>query len=527
MLLSVANLGSRVVLFSSAPSNRVVLFSSAMDLLDGPCLWNVTEDCMNVDDSEDELLPSIHPMSPVEHADAVCPGRISLASLWPGASVTSHAETDDISISHAASASASLAQGVDQFVVPLQSDFHLPTSSVVSPPRNISLDVVFPNAREQILTWHPNRVFFAIIYVLHQRLSPSHCARRRVRGKQSDTMHTLKNWMATRDFRASGKFPARHRGAGRDMYRRIVSGLTGNTIRAVVKATGSLWEELGIDSKNSWGQLAALVKRREVENCARDLLLSKSDHEHRIRPAGLVPVQQEEPKKKECRGYGVSLCFNTSLGQDDVEVIRILQTGLVGQELRTALAEVACYSKFIDACWAYFEPLGKEIGLPLVACGMEHSENGSHPARVHVHVFMGMEVRGSFFDNNQAMISFPEADLIWNGLKPGWTRPTLVSRKTHTQIHKAILQAYYYVAGPKKTQMLLRCSAQVHKEKGQPAGNTLHIFKDLFNVFGSNLVRLKFVAIQIKKTRCVKDCDFVMVVRMVQTLLNPIVNVSC
>ena len=210
-----------------------------------------------------------------------------------------------------------------------------------------------------------------------------------------------------------------------------------------------------------------------------------------------------------------------------MEVIRILQTGLVGQELRTALAEVACYSKFIDACWAYFEPLGKEIGLPLVACGMAHSENGSHPARVHVHVFMGMEVRGSFFDNNQALISFPEADLIWNGLKPGWTRPTLVSRKTHTQIHKAILQAYYYVAGPKKTQMLLRCSAQVHKEKGQPAGNTLHIFKDLFNVFGSNLVRLKFVAIQIKKTRCVKDCDFVMVVRMVQTLLNPIVNVSC
>ena len=192
-----------------------------------------------------------------------------------------------------------------------------------------------------------------------------------------------------------------------------------------------------------------------------------------------------------------------------------------------ALAELPCYSSFIDTCWAHFNKVGKENGFPLVACGLEHSMNASHPARVHVHVYMGVEVRGTFFANNSPMNSIEYDELMFNGLKPGFINPTLVLRRSHKHIVKAVTQAYYYVAGPKKTQMLLRCSAKIHKEHGHSAENTLHIFTDFFNAFRSNLVRFVVVAIQIKKTRCVKDCDFVMVVRMVHTLLNPIVNVSC
>ena len=258
--------------------------------------------------------------------------------------------------------------------------------------------------------------------------------------------------------------------------------------------------------KNSWGELAELVKRREVQNCAEEFLPRRNVSPRSIHHAREAHV--EDVDKKTVRGYGVSLCFNTSLGQDDVQVIRVLQSGRSGQELRRALAELACYSKFIDACWAFFELLGKENGFPLVACGLEHSANASHPARVHVHVYMGMEVRGTFFVNNAAMGSIEVDKLIWDGLKPGFVNSTLVSRRTHSQILKAVTQAYYYVAGPKNTQMLLRCSAKIHKDHGQPAGNTLHIFTDFFNAFRSNLVRFVVVAIQIKKSRCVKKCGF-------------------
>ena len=432
------------------------------------------DDGMDEDDSEAEEDETDQPMLPVGAADAVCPRRISLSSLWQCASVISPAETDDLSICHRASSSGCSAPSASQCRVPLGSDSYSPTPSAVSPPRNISLDMVFPTTRDLILTWHPNRVFFAIIQVLHQRLTQSLPVRRRCRGKQSDPMETLQNWMAARFVTTSRKVSARHRGAGRDMYRRILSILTGSSIRAVVKATGRLWEELGIENKNSWGQLAELVKRREVQNCAQEFLAGSSSA-NRLRTLQARQAQVGDVDTSTCRGYGVSLCLNTSLGQDDVQVIRILQSGLSGQELLTALAEVACYSEFMDACWAYFELLGKENGFPLVACGLEHSANGSHPARVHVHVYMGIEVRGAFFPNNAAMGSIALEKLIWHGIKPGFVRPTMVARRTNAYIQKAVIQAYYYVAGPKKTQMLLRCSAEVHKEHGQPAGNTLHI----------------------------------------------------
>ena len=298
--------------------------------------------------------------------------------------------------------------------------------------------------------------------------------------------------MATGDDAVTGRFLTSHRSAGRDMYRRMVSILTGSPIRAVVKDTGLLWEGLSIASRNSWAQLAELIKRPEVESCAAELL--PNFERNRVRTLKVRKQLVEDVDSSTCKGYGVSLCLNTPLGQTDVKVIRILQTGLSGKELRAALKEVACYSNFLESCWAYFENLGKENGFPLVACGLEHSENGSHPARVHVHVYMGMEVRGVFFANNHAMGSMPLDKLVWNGIKPGFVRPTLVPRRTHAQIHKAVIQSYYYVAGPKKTQMLLRCSAQIHKERGQAAGSTFEFYTDLFNAFFSHLLGFVCVA---------------------------------
>ena len=484
------------------------------------------EDGMDIDDMEDEVEEIDEPMLPVGAAGAVCARSISLSSLWPCASVISSAETDDLSICHRVSASSSSCeQTANQVGGRLASESPLPIASPVAPARYIPLDMVFPATRDQIITWHPNRVLFAIITLLFQRLSQNSPTRRRCRGKQSDPLLTLASWVTNRGFAASQKFLTAHRGAGRDMYRRIVSVLTATSNRSVARATRHLWQEISIESKNSWGQLATLFKHTEVQRCAPEFL-PKADR-HRNRTLSDRRAVVEDVDKLTCRGYGVSLCINTSLGQDDVQVIRILQTGVSGQELRKALAEVACYSKFIDACWVYFEALGKENGFPLVACGLEHSENASHPARVHVHVYMGMDIRGTFFANNAPMGSIELQKLIWNGVKPGCVRPTLVVRRTHSQIHKAVIQSYYYVAGPKKTQMLLRCSAKVHKEHGQLARDTFHIFMELFNAFRSNLVTFASVAIQMKKTRCVKDCRLLMVVWRFHTLLDSIFKVSC
>ena len=76
-------------------------------------------------------------------------------------------------------------------------------------------------------------------------------------------METLRKWVTTRDIAVDRTFSSGHRCGGRDMYRRTVSVLTGISIRAAATATRCLWEELGLESKNAWGQLADLLKRRE------------------------------------------------------------------------------------------------------------------------------------------------------------------------------------------------------------------------------------------------------------------------
>ena len=497
---------------------------SAMDMFpDLSCLGDDDFD-MDESDEETEMDRTDDLLLPLEAPNAACPRSISLSSLWPCPSTFPSAETDDVPICHRESASSSCSQSGHQFRVRLENVSHSSSPSAVLPPRNISLDMVFPASRDQVLTWHPNRVLSAVIDVIYHRLSQVSSSRRRCRGKQSDFRKILQHWMATRQVTASGNFRFAHRMAGRDLYRRILAILTGKSSRELKSITGPSWAALSVGNRNSWAQMAELLKHREVHKCAREFWPDQS--KNRMLTHQARQERSEITDDMTCRGYGVSVCINTSLGQDDVHVIRILQSGLSGQELRTALAEVACYSKFIDACWAYFSALGQEHGMPLVACGLEHSENGSHPARVHVHVFMGVELRGAFFQNNAAMSYVPFEKLTWNGIKPGFVRATLVPRRTHSQIHKAVIQSYYYVAGPKKSQMLLRCSAHPHKEHGQVAGNTPHIFLDSFKACRFNVVRFAFVAIQSKKLS-VKDCSFFRVAWKFDTLLNPLVNVSC
>ena len=219
---------------------------------------------------------------------------------------------------------------------------------------NLSLDLVFPAAREQILTWHPNKVFFAVAHLLCERLSQTRTARRRVRGKKRDALSILKSWMGAGDFECTVRFSGRQRLYGRDLYRRIVSILTGRTARAVIQVTEVSWQELASGRKDSWAQLSELFKLPEVQQCAHEFLTDDTKGPRR------VSVQRQSRAEEEintpcCHGYGVAIVFNTPCGQDDVEVIRILQSGISGHELRTALKQVPCYTTLLNECWAHFE----------------------------------------------------------------------------------------------------------------------------------------------------------------------------
>ena len=453
---------------------------------------------MEDDESPDEEDDEEHCGLPIENDRAAHQRRISLSSLWPpgssssagvsGASEVPHRDDSPITTAHAhvpfrldqlfASSSSSSSTMGTNCSPHANSLVNTPGSSTC----DLSLDMVFPSARGQILKWHPNRVFFAVTHLVSARLSRKPPRRRRVRSKRKDAQAMLRSFTAKGVEASTNKCGARHRGDGRDLYRRIVGILTGIPRRQVALATQSLWQDTNTACKDSWGHLAQLFQHGDVRQCVPEFLTDPSLPLRRVSEVRQANVAEVD--RTTWRGYGFSLVFNTPLGQDDVQVIRLLQDGLSGHELRKALADVPCYAKFMDKCWNYFESLGKENGFPLVACGLEHSENGSHPARVHVHVYMGMEVRGAFFANNAAMGSISHEKLLWAGLEPGFVRPTIVLRRAHAQIHKAVIQAYYYVAGPKTTQILLRSSAKLHTDtRGtgrRQAESEIPIFKSLF-----------------------------------------------
>ena len=403
---------------------------------------------------------------PVQEGYDALSRRVSLANLWAESGRPLEIAQDDLPLQPPQDCPVGQAQGGSGLHARAP-DVQLPEENGVSVQGKVDLglDIFFTSNRDQIISWHPNRVAMAVVQLLFQRLAVQPRLRRRFRGKSTDALQTLKSWIAKGHDAVVGKCTARQRSYGRDLYRRIVSVLTGSPARDVAQTTQHLWEELSIGDKNSWSKLDVLFKREEVQHCMPEFLAIPRVSRRRVSDDRRASAQEADDTT--CRGYGISLCYNTSIGRDDLEVIRIIQSGSSGDELRSALAEVACFIKFMDDCWDYFEALGKDNGFPLVACGLEHSENGSHPGQVHVHVFLGMEIRGAFFANNAPMGSIPREKLTWAGLKPGFIRPTQVARRSHSHIHKAVVQAYYYVAGPKLTRILLRCSAKLYKDPGQ------------------------------------------------------------
>ena len=93
---------------------------------------------------------------------------------------------------------------------------------------------------------------------------------------------------------------------------------------------------------------------------------------------------------------------------------------------------------------------------------MEHSENGNHPARVHLHVYMGIDVRGGVFGWVPKEIRVPVEALVFEGLKAK-VHPTGAARKRPAAIVVNVVSAYYYVVGPKLGCLFKRGNAQLYK----------------------------------------------------------------
>ena len=201
---------------------------------------------------------------------------------------------------------------------------------------------------------------------------------------------------------------------GRDAYRRVVATVAGMSFREVSKKTMAMWRATIREQVNAWAQMAKFFNHADVQPYLQGLVNSFDKTWKCLRS------REDEAQNSEVdyvvRGYGVSLCYNTTLGQNDPQVIKLLQSSIKGDALRTAMGEMPLYREALDQAWDHFASLGRKLGFPVTAVGIEHSERSDRPGRVHFHVTMNIDIRGGLIGKGVAQVAVKKSVFEWRGL---------------------------------------------------------------------------------------------------------------
>ena len=309
-----------------------------------------------------------------------------------------------------------------------------------------------PADPREVLDWHPNRVRAMLVTELHDRLQ--HLTPKRHKTKRWDPISEFHSLLRGDTPIVSKKGTHGDHWRGRDFYVRVINYVTGDGIRNVRKATSQTWQKVSNEDRHCW------------------YLLHRIAHDSRIAPILDMPKKNEKSKLEAASaeynqggtkhgpqtwsGYGFVLSWNTDLGQDDPDVIKLLQSGKVGEDLFRSMKGLTLYQEAFTDLWEHANQVAMRKKLGTVNIGMEHSPNGDHEARVHFHGFLGPDLRsGVGFGWNPVLSEITSEEVKWRGIYPN-IKPTRPQKKSWTQIYQAVATGSYYVAGPKIGSILQR-----------------------------------------------------------------------
>ena len=414
-----------------------------MDVSDMPDLGTLQEEHMLMQDADSIFYPPDEDEHESPRALST-KHRISVSDLWSHTETSTLGADEDSVLSCELPVSSPVTSATPR--LSLHSLFEAQSQPEPALAEEVALDLrtVFPEDDSQVLRWHPNRSLLALVQLAHAG-ADKRFSRRRLRQKRFSAVLVLHS-MFTKTYKP-GRLPSSLRTAGRDTYRRVMSVVTGASIRTTAKATDAAWTELSLGHRNAWADMTRILSSPMGRDLSAKLRITTIHGPTRTFTDKMEAVR-DATTHINLTGYGFSMCFNTDFGQKNVETVKLVQSGLRGAELRTALTKLPEYADYFDRFYEHFQKLGQELGVPLVACGMEHSENGDHPARIHLHCYAGIDVRGGIYGRAPQEITVPRSCLTFEGLRPS-VGVTTSARKRNVAIHTAVVQSYYYVAGPK------------------------------------------------------------------------------
>ena len=333
-----------------------------------------------------------------------------------------------------------------------------------------SLDEHLPTDRNEIMSWHPNRLCAALVQFVASRVDQTGEAkrRRRLQGKTFDPVATVLAWTnAPGTTPASAPISGTDRKNARRFFVKVLGRLLQRPQRALTEDSNRLWRPLRAEERNQWSCLQRIVIHERVQPRVTELTEDISRNWLQLPTAATRTVlsadQQEGQKTREEGakvGYGYVVTYNTKLGQDDPEVIKAVQSGATGHALRQALSRLPVYHEAFEDLWVFANTLADSKKFGTVSVALEHSPNGDHKARVHFHIFIGIDLsKGLGFAQTPKMRSIPSNEFKWRGLL-ATVSPTMTTRKGWSAIYQAVATGAYYVAGPKETLIMKRSTLE-------------------------------------------------------------------
>ncbi len=168
--------------------------------------------------------------------------------------------------------------------------------------------------------------------------------------------------------------------------------------------------------------------------------------------------------------YGFLATYNTNIGQREPRIVRWVQEGIRGEELKQLLMGHPLIKSCFERFAMHLKQIAQKLGFPTWAVCMEHSEHSQHPARVHMHAYAGVDIK-----SGQGFMGIPRAaavdrnSLLWEASSPPFVRFTNLRRPSPTSIYNAVASGMYYVAGGKIGSMFLEASLLPFKDSSRGA----------------------------------------------------------
>jgi hypothetical protein len=163
--------------------------------------------------------------------------------------------------------------------------------------------------------------------------------------------------------------------------------------------------------------------------------------------------------------YGFSATYNTKIGLRDPKILEWIHEGHRDDELRARLRTHPLLRACFDAFSEHIQQIAKPLKFVTWAVAMEHGGSSSHPARVHLHAFAGVDISRGF-----GMMRPPKGGnvdrtlLLWDGADVPMVKYTTFKKVSPSLLYNSITTGMYYVAGAKSSSLFVESSDVPFKE---------------------------------------------------------------